>query len=215
MHFSNLQMVLLSEIWGRFLRSLLASAVTSSPRRWSVGHEGCSHVFFLDCCGSRIFSHNKDHVPFTHFPLSQVHMMNNIWNKTIFRMNIGSQDGAAFLFQYLLDKISSVFVFSPQFLCQLISSCLTGVTGVRFAGLSGSDYQRLKFSSTSTFDFAHINLHTGRCCSSFCCNAHQSKQEPMKPSAVPHHPKQAPCPHWSKSRLKASISKSILKLALC
>lgn len=73
-------------------------------------------------------------------------------------MNIGSDDGSAFLFLYLLDKISSVFAFSPQFLCQLISFCLTGVL---FAGLSGSDYQLLKFNSTSTFDFAHINLHTG------------------------------------------------------
>lgn len=76
-------------------------------------------------------------------------------------MNIGSEDGAAFLLMYLSGKISSVFIFSPQFLCQLISFCLTGVTGVLFAGLSGSDYQRLKFSSTSTFDSAHINLHTG------------------------------------------------------
>lgn len=65
---------------------------------------------------------------------------------------------AASLCLYFLDKISSVFVFSTQFLCQLISFCLTGVTGVLFAGLSGSDYQLLKFSSTSTFDFAHINL---------------------------------------------------------
>lgn len=61
-------------------------------------------------------------------------------------------------FLYLLDRIGSLLVCSVQFFCHLISFCLTGVTEVLFAGLSGSDYQRLKFSSTSAFDFANINL---------------------------------------------------------
>lgn len=73
-------------------------------------------------------------------------------------MNMNSEDNAALLCLYLLDKIGSLLVFFVQFFCHLISFCLTGVTGVLFAGLSGSDYQRLKFSSTSAFDFANINL---------------------------------------------------------